>query len=124
LLIIHINNKNNIIFVLYKNKISFKVTHFLLHVKHFGAQESIKLLQSLFSLYMKLFVSNNIPGVGEVVAPEINDCSSIRIQKNDLTVQTGYDNLDLNTYSIPYSQSKLFKKKKFFFLVINYNLLL
>jgi len=86
--------------------ISFKVTHFLLHVKHFGAQESIKLLQSLFSLYMKLFVSNNIPGVGEVVAPEINDCSSIRIQRNDLSVQTGYENMDLNTYSIPYSQNR------------------
>ncbi|ORX41844.1 TPR-like protein [Piromyces finnis] len=86
--------------------ISFKVTHFLLHVKHFGAQESVKLLQSLFSLYMKLFVTNNIPGVGEVVAPEINDCSSIRMQKNELSVQSGYDNMDMNTYSIPYNQNR------------------
>lgn len=86
--------------------ISFKVTHFLLHVKHFGAQESVKLLQSLFSLYMKLFVSNNIPGVGEVVAPEINDCSSIRIQKNDLTVQSGYDTIDMNSYAIPFNQNR------------------
>jgi len=86
--------------------ISFKVTHFLLHVQNFGAQESVKLLQSLFTLYMKLFVSNNIPGVGEVVAPEINDCSSIRIQKNDLTVQSGYDTIDMNSYSIPFNQSR------------------
>jgi len=81
--------------------ISFKVTHFLLHVKHFGAQESVKLLQSLFSLYMKLFVSNNIPGVGEVVAPDISDYSSVRMQN-----QSGYDNMDMNTYSIPYNQNR------------------
>jgi len=86
--------------------INFKITHFLLHVKHFGAQESVKLLQSLFSLYMKLFVSNNIPGVGEVIAPEINDCSSIRIQKNDLTVQNGFDNIEMNSYSIQYNQGR------------------
>jgi len=86
--------------------INFKITHFLLHVKHFGAQESVKLLQSLFTLYMKLFVSNNIPGVGEVVAPEISDCSSIRIQRNSLTVQNGLDNTDLNSYSIQYSQNR------------------
>jgi len=66
---------------------------------------------------MKLFVSNNIPGVGEVVAPEISDCSSIRIQRNSLMVQNGLDNTDLNSYSIQYGQSKYFlyknhKKKK------------
>jgi len=49
---------------------------------------------------MKLFVSNNIPGVGEVVAPDISDYSSVRMQN-----QSGYDNMDMNTYSIPYNQS-------------------
>jgi len=93
--------------------INFKITHFLLHVKHFGAQESVKLLQSLFSLYMKLFVSNNIPGVGEVVAPEINDCSTIRMQKNDLTVQSGLDALDVNSFTIPYNQSHTFDNISF-----------
>jgi len=86
--------------------INFKITHFLLHVKHFGAQESVKLLQSLFSLYMKLFVSNNIPGVGEVIAPEINDCSSIRMQRNGIPIQGGLDSYsDFNSYSIQYNQN-------------------
>jgi len=56
---------------------------------------------------MKLFVSNNIPGVGEVIAPEINDCSSIRMQRNGIPIQGGLDSYsDFNSYSIQYNQSK------------------
>lgn len=87
--------------------ISFKITHFLLHVEYYGAQESIKLLQSLFSLYMKLFVSNGIPGVGEVVAPEINDYSSIKrndLINNNIPMSNLYDNnIDMNSYSVQYN---------------------